>query len=324
MGISPPPVRTGSFRSLRATDPEELEERLRELRRDYTQLGPGGFYAEYTSVELPALRLNREAVAVSARVTSAPPPGFVTLGFTVETREDPRFHGQAVPRDGLANSAELWDLGTTGPMSFGGLVVELERIAPRLEGFELPRAGLSQLPARVLTPDPRRLEALRAWHRRKVAAIEAMPGLLAVPAVSRQLEDDLVQLLGATLESVRPTPHAHGPRGRRHRAVRIVEEYVASLDGDAVPRIPELCALAGVSQRTLAYAFRELRGITPERYVKVHRLDRARRTLRAAAAGTTTVTQAAASLGFSDMGRFAGDYRALFGEFPSATLARRP
>jgi AraC family ethanolamine operon transcriptional activator len=48
----------------------------------------------------------------------------------------------------------------------------------------------------------------------------------------------------------------------------------------------------------------------------------ARRAMRDGAPGTTTVTEIAAQYGFWQFGRFAGEYKALFGEAPSATLHR--
>ena len=50
------------------------------------------------------------------------------------------------------------------------------------------------------------------------------------------------------------------------------------------------------------------------------RLRAARAALRAAAPGTTTVTDVAMSYGFFELGRFAGRYRHTFGEVPSETL----
>jgi AraC family transcriptional regulator, ethanolamine operon transcriptional activator len=76
-----------------------------------------------------------------------------------------------------------------------------------------------------------------------------------------------------------------------------------------------------VSERELRRAFAAAYGVSPARFLRLRRLHLARSRLRDGPAGT--VTDVAVDLGFFDLGRFAGDYRLLFGEFPSATLKRR-
>jgi AraC family ethanolamine operon transcriptional activator len=58
------------------------------------------------------------------------------------------------------------------------------------------------------------------------------------------------------------------------------------------------------------------------RYLKISRLHAARENLRMARTPEITVKRTAMDLGFWDLGRFASDYRKLFGERPSETLAR--
>jgi AraC family ethanolamine operon transcriptional activator len=48
----------------------------------------------------------------------------------------------------------------------------------------------------------------------------------------------------------------------------------------------------------------------------------ARRDLQESASTATTVTEIATRYGFWQFGRFAGEYKALFGELPSTVLAR--
>ena len=58
------------------------------------------------------------------------------------------------------------------------------------------------------------------------------------------------------------------------------------------------------------------------RYLKLRRLNQAHRELRAARGTAASITAIALGVGIYDLGRFAGEYRAVFGELPSETLGR--
>jgi AraC-like DNA-binding protein len=82
-----------------------------------------------------------------------------------------------------------------------------------------------------------------------------------------------------------------------------------------------LAQIAGVRPRTLETHFKMFLGTTPLGWVRRMRLARARQELLHARP-PTSVTDVALANGFSQLGRFAGQYRRLFGELPSATLQR--
>lgn len=84
--------------------------------------------------------------------------------------------------------------------------------------------------------------------------------------------------------------------------------------------VTELATIAGVSVRALQDGFRRHLGITPLSLVRQVRLNRIRDDLHAAVRDEVTVAAVAHRWGVSHLGRFAGDYRAKFGESPSATL----
>ena len=88
--------------------------------------------------------------------------------------------------------------------------------------------------------------------------------------------------------------------------------------------MPELCALIGVTERTLRSCCAEFLGISPSRYVLLRRLKRVRIALRDADPNTADVAELARYCGFTELGRFAGVYHAAFGETPSTTLRRAP
>ena len=88
------------------------------------------------------------------------------------------------------------------------------------------------------------------------------------------------------------------------------------------PHIAELCAAAGVSERTLRSIFTKAFGMPPYRYLRVRRLHLIRETLAVADPQRQTVSRIARRFGYSDPGRMASEYYALFGEYPRATLQR--
>jgi transcriptional regulator GlxA family with amidase domain len=105
----------------------------------------------------------------------------------------------------------------------------------------------------------------------------------------------------------------------RRQVVRQAEAFLIAHINESVS-IARLCLAIGVSERTLRKAFRDVRGMSPKRCALRTRLAVVRQTLSRPQAAQATVTAVAADFGFFELGRFAGAYRAVFGENPSATL----
>jgi AraC-like DNA-binding protein len=80
-----------------------------------------------------------------------------------------------------------------------------------------------------------------------------------------------------------------------------------------------LAQISGVRPRTLETHFKMFLGTTPLGWVRRMRLARARQELLHAGS-QTTVTEIALASGFSQLGRFAVQYRTTFGEVPSKTI----
>jgi transcriptional regulator GlxA family with amidase domain len=110
-----------------------------------------------------------------------------------------------------------------------------------------------------------------------------------------------------------------GPRTPRRLLVARVLAFLRDNLGDPVT-VGELSRMAGVSERTLRAAFRDVLGLSPKQYVITERLRAVHAALCAADPGTTTVTDVAMTYGFFELGRFAGRYRHAYGEVPSRTL----
>ena len=86
--------------------------------------------------------------------------------------------------------------------------------------------------------------------------------------------------------------------------------------------LTDLTGIAGVSTRALQTSFRRFRNTTPMAYLRAIRLELARTDLANAGWQGSSVAAVANAVGFGNLGRFARDYQARFGELPSHTLHR--
>jgi AraC-like DNA-binding protein len=114
------------------------------------------------------------------------------------------------------------------------------------------------------------------------------------------------------------------PRGvHQFEIIARFEDFVSAKQYRPV-YLAEICAAIGVSERTLRVCCQQQLGMAPIHYLWQRRMCLARRSLQNADRAVTTVTEIATEHGFCELGRFSVEYRALFGESPSATLRRSP
>jgi AraC-like DNA-binding protein len=156
-----------------------------------------------------------------------------------------------------------------------------------------------------------------AGHLAKTA-----PDILAKPEVARAIEEALVEAMILCLTEGNPD-NVRNVHRRRATVMRRLEELLTSTP-DRPLYMPQVCATVGASYTTLHDCCQEYLGMSPKRYLWLRRMHLVCRDLRSADTEKTTVTEIATDYGFWELGRFAGAYRSLFGEPPSATLRRPP
>lgn len=103
-----------------------------------------------------------------------------------------------------------------------------------------------------------------------------------------------------------------------NREVRRVVELIES-EPETPYTVGDLARAAGLSSRSLQAAFQRDLGVSPMTYLRQVRLERAREDL---ILGTGPVSAIAYHWGFSNLGRFAQQYRAMFNELPSETATK--
>ncbi|MCR8692768.1 helix-turn-helix domain-containing protein [Rhodococcus pyridinivorans] len=104
-----------------------------------------------------------------------------------------------------------------------------------------------------------------------------------------------------------------------------LRKAVAFIESEAARpiRLEDIAAAAGIGGRALQYDFVRHHRTTPMRYLGSVRLARAHRDLQAADPSHETVASIAARWGFSSPGRFATQYRSVYGWAPRVTRSGR-
>lgn len=177
----------------------------------------------------------------------------------------------------------------------------------------------------LLRSCPDAAQGLYGLGRRMVDVAARQPEVFDELRTQAAAQADLMESLLVALGSVEdfasvprePTRQAHS------RVVRAAEDYALAHTTERL-YVTDLCEVAGVSERTLQYAFKEVMGMTPVAYLTRLRLHRVRQALRATTHRSTTVTAVALRWGFWQLGDFSRAYKACFAELPSETLRREP
>jgi AraC family ethanolamine operon transcriptional activator len=155
-------------------------------------------------------------------------------------------------------------------------------------------------------------------------SLRVEPALSRHPATQKSIQTELL----AACEPIgrihaRPNSSMGRPPINRRKIFKQVMTMIEKDEGGMVS-IDDLIRSANVSERSLRNIFLDYVGLPPKRFLVVRRLHRARAILKRQSAECTSVTEVAAQCGFWHFGRFAGEYRRLFGELPSQTLHSPP
>lgn len=125
----------------------------------------------------------------------------------------------------------------------------------------------------------------------------------------------------AACELATATPPPKDSIRNRARLARRAETWLHDRIGEAI-QVPDLCLALHVSRRELEYAFRSVFSQSPRDYLETMRLNAIRRALLRADAKRESIIGIAYEHGVTHLGRFAANYRKLFGEKPGETLRR--
>jgi AraC-like DNA-binding protein len=305
------------------TEPTEFATALPGVKVDLTVLRRGQFAAEITEIDLDALRLRRFSESLP-RIIHIDHLG-KEAKFVFHTQPggpDLIRNGIDVTSEAIVRVGERQSLfqRSSGPISWGSISLPLKDLPSLSEAF--PGCDLTPSPAeQIVTPLPGALAKLQSVHAAAGSLARQAPELLDNREVARGMEQILLQVLVACLD--RSEVCEQTPSQRHHQ--KIMQRFHAFLRANPTRPVYvlEIARAVGASVRSLSECCREHIGIGPKKYLLVRRMHLARRALIMANPHVCTVTDVATQYGFWQFGRFAGEYKSLFGELPSETLRRR-
>jgi len=316
-----PPRPGGLLRSLRTSDFDEWAAALQHWRLRLRQLGRGPFHGEVQFLQLGAIQIFRLAANRMLHAQGFFPPNTFGYAPIVTVNEEAVWHGRHLKSGQVRVVApdQEADHVTRADYQMVALTVEgdlIRQCSAVLGGFD-PAERLAGRDA--VTTDTASCLALWAHLVELLDRAEARPDRLAQPEARRLIEQECIRRFVEVMARAGDGNRLECRPTNRERLVRRAEEYMHAYLADP-PSVLDLCREVGVSERTLRYAFQEVRGLSPMAYFKAARLNAVREELKAADADAASVHEVARRWGFRHSGEFAADYRRLFGELPSQTL----
>jgi AraC family ethanolamine operon transcriptional activator len=304
-------------------DPEAVVDALRPRVRGI-EPHSRRFRYRLEKLELNGLTLVREAFEEGASLCGVPAPGTRSLGLLSQRGErlalclgrELESGSMLVTQDG-----QEWSAVVPKASRYHNLVFDPVVVAALIETTRGAPIRLDLPQGQVVLEGPHgarlRLAAVldATWTQLHLLGASHLPG-----GAVDQIREAVLDALAPVLISMRRIRPGTSSTSRRARAVEMAIAH-AEARSSGVVGVASLCRVAGVSRRTLEYAFREIVGLGPASYLKLRRLESARRELEISHP-SETVTSVALRWGFIDMSQFAHDYRRQFGELPSETLAK--
>jgi len=311
--------------SYRCTDIDRFSEFLPYRQYQMVQLGCGSFQSQFLAVRVGDLSFTQVSAYPSLQTIGPKQGGAAHLAFAIVwAAQEGQFcsHGQPLnPQTDLYGFDMQREAHLVTPPE--GMMTNMfvpkplfQACASQLQRYDLDDRFLATNHATLL---PDRMGQIKAYLRQLFWLAQHQPDWLQQPHISELVAHDFVPLLVRSIPMKGTDKPALKPFRRAQLIERAEQEMVGSLEQPLT--LKELAQRLRTSSSALSYGFQDLFGLSPMRYLKVRRLNAVRRHLKASNPDQTRVSILANRFGFWNTGHFARDYKAMFGELPSQTLA---
>lgn len=308
---------TRLYSRVEARDFDEIALALKGMKVDLRQLSGGPFHGEVEVATVGAVRLMRTTANRVIQARGAVLPGTTMVSLVTPRNDTASWRGQTRAPGDLNVNAAYSEVDHLTGRNYENLtlIVDTERLRSHVRA--LTRVDVEPLYPFADAPRPskRAFAALANGARAIFDLARTRANELQPPTTRNAAEAALLARLVEALVGSRPADATPAPG--RHRIAGLAEEFMRANLDHPLP-VAAVCEEFDVSERTLRYAFRDRFGTSPQAHFRALRLNAIRREI-VAANGAVRVQQLARRWGFVHLGKFAADYRGLFGELPSAT-----
>jgi len=293
-----------------ANDANRHAGNLSRWSQEYDQFSHGAFYGCINEVALAQVSVFKEYTNQSLRQQCNINDAGIWLGFSANSKSC-RINGRHTQENAIMCRAGQQDFELMTPEDFSIFGIVIDKLA-LVQAANMQKLTLDEIiPDSELIPSypPNAIAALRYFIARLLSS-----KLLNITC--RIQEGILISAIVELLVQKQPFTTARVSYRKRKTTVDAITQYITTT---AYPTtISELCSIANVSRRTLQYSFGSILGISPQRFIRLTRLNQIRREL-SKPHQTRPIVDVALDYGFYHPGGFSQDYKLLFGESPSTT-----
>jgi len=279
---------------------------------EQVQLGPASDLFAFEIIDFGDVRVSRDTWGCDMSFVLAGRPDAVTMAGVLDSSGSGRFEGQDL-RSGV------W-----AAYGAGGVHMSTGRAGQIAAEIVVDRASLDDAIA-VMGREPSGVDRSVSTLA-PAEAVAAKSVYLGAGFAGRRSDPQRARLavldVAAHIFSEPARGESRSTRRLSSRDIVVAAvEYSRTCHGRR-PSVLELCRASAVSERRLMYAFEEMTGVSPRRYVSLASMARIYRSLVRGYPGDVSVGDLAFDHGWYHLGRFAAAYRRIYGELPSETLRR--
>ena len=270
--------------------------------QQYQQMSPGHFAGQIRYLDLQGVEVYEECMNTRVEQHFNAPPGSLAFCFDGSDNALYMLNGE---------SRNTW----ITPENYREVAVVFGPQFVQRHGLDVAKLeGLFMAP---LTCQQNAL--FTRWLSGTLTRLATVIDPISRDALTQQLLDDCLFILDNACVCL--DQGALQRRAGERAIMKRVGEWAADTPEEHL-NLLELSQVAGVSLRQLQHAFKTYTGMAPTQWLRLRRLNSARRELLSSTPTQTTVAEVAMHWSFWHLGRFSSSYRALFKELPSDTLKR--